>query len=71
MSAFRIDGVEFDADSLTDQAKKLFLEVQKIDLRINETKKMSVILNRAKSAYIADLKTEMLAAKAGIDFGDE
>ena len=71
MTKFRIDGVEFDPDSLSDHAKKLALEVQKIDLRIQETKNMSAILNKAKKAYISELKTEMLAAKAGIHLGDE
>lgn len=71
MTKIKIDGVEFDADSLSEHAKKLVLEVQKIDLRIEESKNMSAILNKAKKAYIADLKNEILAAKAGFHFGDD
>ncbi len=71
MIKIKIDGVEFDVDSVSEHAQRLVLEVQKIDLRIEESKNMSAILNKAKKAYIADLKNEMLAAKAGFYFGDD
>jgi len=71
MAKIQIDDVEYDLDALTDQAKRLVGEVQKINARIQETQNMSAILTKAKRAYIADLKTEMLAVKAGIHFGDD
>jgi len=71
MAKIQIDDAEYDLDALTDQAKRLVGEVQKINARIQETQNMSAILTKAKRAYIADLKTEMLAVKAGIHFGDD
>jgi len=71
MAKIQIDDVEYDLDALTDQAKRLVGEVQKINARIQETQNMSAILTKAKRAYIADLKTEMLAVKAGLHFGDD
>ena len=71
MPKIQIDDVEYDLDALSDQAKRLVGDVQKINARIQETQNMSAILTKAKQAYIADLKTEMLAAKAGLHFGDD
>ena len=71
MAKIQIDDVEYDLDALSDQAKRLVGEVQKINAHIQETQNMSAILTKAKRAYIADLKTEMLAAKAGLHFGDD
>ena len=71
MAIIQIDDVEYDLDRLSDQAKRLVGEVQKINVRIQETQNMTAILTKAKRAYIADLKTEMLAAKAGFHFGND
>ena len=71
MTKIQIDGAEYNVDTLSEHAKKLVVELQKIDLRIQESQNMSAILTKAKKAYIADLKTEMLATKAGFHFGDD
>ena len=71
MNKIQIDGKEFEVDCLTDHAKKLVFEIQKIDIRVQEAKNMSAILTKAKRAYIADLKAEMITAKAGFHFDDE
>ena len=55
MAIIQIDDVEYDLDRLSDQAKRLVGEVQKINVRIQETQNMSAILTKAKKAYIADL----------------
>ena len=66
MSRVQIDGVEYDTETLSEHAKRLLAEVQSISARIQENQNMSAILTKAKRAYIADLKTEMLSAKAGL-----
>ena len=38
------------------------------DARITDNQNMQALLLKAKRAYISDLKSEMLAAKAGFDF---
>lgn len=71
MSKVQIDGVEYDTNRLSDHAKSLLVEVKKIDERIQENQNMSAILTKAKRAYIADLKREMLTAKSGMLLDDE
>lgn len=71
MPKIQIEGVEYDGDNMSDQAKKLVSQLQSITARIQETQNMSAILMKAKKAYISELKTEMLSAKAGLLFGDE
>lgn len=71
MPKIQIDGVEYDGEDLSEQAKKLISQIQKITGRIQEAQNMSAILTKAKKSYIADLKTEMLSAKAGLNFDDE
>jgi hypothetical protein len=71
MSKIQIDGVTYDINAMSDQAKRILNEVQKVTERIQETQNMSAILNKAKKAYIADLKSEMLAVKAGLHFGED
>ncbi len=48
-------------------SKKLIAELQKIEERIKEKNNMVAILTKAKRAYIADLKQEMISSKAGLD----
>jgi predicted nucleic acid-binding Zn-ribbon protein len=71
MVKLRIDDLDYELDELSDRAKQLTAEVQKVSERINEAQNMVAILMKAKKAYIADLKSEMLSAKAGLMFGDD
>ena len=71
MPKIQIDGVEYDIENLGEPSKHLISNIQKITARIQEAQNMSAILQKAKKAYIADLKTEMLSAKAGLLFDDE
>jgi len=67
MPTIKIDDGEYDVDTLTDAQKKLIAELQKIEERIKEKNNMVAILTKAKRAYIADLKHEMISSKAGLD----
>jgi len=71
MPKIQIEGVEYNVEDLSEQAKKLVAQLQAITARIQESQNMAAILMKAKKAYIADLKTEMLSAKAGFLFGDD
>lgn len=66
MPKIQIEGVEYETTNLSEPAKQILSQVQKITARIQETQNMSAILTKAKRAYIAELKTEMLSAKAGL-----
>ena len=67
MPTIKLDDVEYDFDALTDAQKKLISELQKIDDRIKEKNNMVALLTKAKRAYIADIKQEMISSKAGLD----
>ena len=63
-----IENREYDVDNLSDAAKKIFEQLRGLDTVINEKKNLCAVLLKAKKAYIADLKSEMLSRKAGFDF---
>jgi len=70
MPTIKLDDGEYDVETLTDAQKKLITELQKIEERIKEKNNMVAILRKAKRAYIADLKQEMISSKAGLDLFD-
>ena len=65
-----IDDREYDINNLSDTANKFFEQLRGVDIAINEKNNLSAILLKAKRAYIADLKSEMLSQKAGFDFSE-
>ena len=65
-----IDDREYDINNLSDTANKFFEQLRGVDIAINEKNNLSAILLKAKRAYIADLKSEMLSQKAGLDFSE-
>ena len=71
MAKIKLDDKEYDVAELSERARKLTLELQSVTGRIQEMNNMIAILNKAKRAYIAELKSEMLSAKAGFDFGSD
>ena len=71
MPKVKLDDKEYDVEVLSAKAQQLTADLQNITARIQETNNMIAILTKAKRAYIADLKSEMLSAKAGFDFGND
>ena len=67
MPTIRLDDGEYDYEALTDASKTMIAELQKIEERIKEKNNMVAILTKAKRAYIADLKQEMISSKAGLN----
>ena len=65
-----IDDHEYDIENLSDTAKKFFEQLRGVDIAISEKNNLSILLVKAKKAYIADLKSEMLSQKAGFDFSE-
>ena len=65
-----IDDREYDIENLSDTAKKFFEQLRGVDIAISEKNNLSALLVKAKKAYIADLKSEMLSQKAGFDFSE-
>lgn len=71
MPKLQFDGEEYDYSALNDNCKLLATQIQAIYARVGEANNMMAILTKAKRAYIAELKSEMLAAKAGFVFDDD
>lgn len=71
MQKIKLDDKEYDIANLSDRARKLTDALQSVSARIQESNNMVAILNKAKRAYIEGLKSEMLSAKAGFDFGSD
>ena len=65
-----VDGKDYAVEAMSDQGKKLTDLLQAVDARVKEKSDLIAVLTKAKKAYIADLKSEMLSKKAGFDFSD-
>lgn len=71
MTKIKLGDTVYDTSSLTGEAKNLAEALKILEGRIQESNNMVAILTKAKRAYIADLKSEMLSAKAGFDFTND
>lgn len=67
---FEFDGKKYNFSDLTDVAKSLVSNLAHLKVATQEKNNMVALLTKAKKAYIADLKSEMLSAKSGFDFSD-
>ena len=62
-----IDGVEYDFESLSPEAKAILEKLQHTDTQIQDNKNLSALLTRAKNSYVRELKREMIEGKSGVD----
>lgn len=65
----RLDGKEYDVSLLSEQGRQHLIAYQHASRQIAETENMMALLTKARNAYIADLKNEMIQGKTGIDLG--
>lgn len=71
MSAwFRIDGNEYDPETLSEDGRGLYERLMFTQRRLQELGNQQALLSKAKNAYITDLKTEIVRGKSGIDLSD-
>lgn len=66
---FRIDGVEYDIETLTQEGRDLVARLTFARLRQQELSNQIALLTKAKNAYIADLKLEIIQGRTGVDLG--
>jgi hypothetical protein len=71
---FRIDGAEYDVGTLPPEGQALLERMTFAQLRLQELANQQALLTKAKNAYIADLKLEIVQGRTGVDlvglFGD-
>lgn len=63
----RLDGEEYDLSIASDEAKALVARLQHLDRLLEEKNNFLAVLTKAKNAYIADLKAEIITNKTGVD----
>lgn len=66
---FRIDGVEYDAHGLSEEGRDLVERLTFAQLALQELINRQALLTKAKNAYIADLKIEIVKGRTGVDLG--
>jgi hypothetical protein len=67
--SFRIDGAEYDVDELSAEGSALVDRLMFVQRQTVELFNEQAVLNKAKNAYIADLKAEIVEGRTGVDLG--
>ena len=63
----RLDGADYDLYEVFNEAKLLVARLHHMDRMFEEKSNLLALLNKAKNAYIADLKAEIIKEKTGVD----
>lgn len=71
MSKIKLHEREYNVNDLPEHCQDLAKKINEVDAFIRENNNMQALLTKAKRAYISELKSEMLSAKAGFNFGDD
>jgi hypothetical protein len=66
---FHIDGHDYDADALSTEGKALVERLTMVQFKLQELNNQQALLTKAKNAYIADLKSEIVQGRTGVDLG--
>tara|TARA_B000000565_G_scaffold245387_1_gene213148 strand:+ start:409 stop:612 length:204 start_codon:yes stop_codon:yes gene_type:complete len=66
IKTFKLDGKEYSVDILSESGKRIVSGLQEIETEIKEKTNLIAIFNKAKNAYIAEIKSEILSQKAGL-----
>jgi len=67
----RIEDKEYDVDTLSTSGQQNLAAFQTLTSKIQESQNMLAILNKARTAYMNDLKQEMISSKAGFSFEND
>ena len=67
---FSIGGVEYSTDGLSEEGRELVQQVKFTQLKLIELSNQQALMSKAKNAYIADLKMEIIQGRTGLDLGD-
>ena len=66
---FRLDGAEYDMDALSAEGRALVERLTFAHLQVQTLSNQQALLTKAKNAYIADLKSEIVQGRTGVDLG--
>ena len=69
-SKVNIYGKLYKTSDLTETIIKILENIDHIKASQDERKNMCAVLTKAKKAYIAELRNEMISAKSGFNFSE-
>jgi hypothetical protein len=67
LQILRLDGQDYDLSKASEAAKSAVARLQHLERLFEEKSNMMALLTKAKNAYIAELKTEIIKNKTGVD----
>lgn len=66
---FSIDGVKYSTDGLSEEGRGLVKQLRVTQHKLIELSNQQALMTKAKNAYIADLKEEIVKGRSGVDLG--
>lgn len=70
LKTVRLNDVDYPVDGLSAEGLEALERYRFVEERLRELRNTEALLTRARNAYIADLKDEILRARTGLDFSD-
>ena len=58
-NTINVDGKDYDADSLSEQARRLISNIRYVDQELNRLQMQTAALQAGRQAYISTLKNEL------------
>jgi hypothetical protein len=65
----RLDDRVYDADTLSAEGRVLLERLAFVQDRLDELSNNAALLHKAKNAYIADLKLDLVKGRVGLNLG--
>lgn len=66
-----LDGKKYIPSEMSEKAKNIVQQLNQLEEKMKDRQSMFAVLNRAKNAYISDLKSEILSTKSGFNFSED
>lgn len=70
MKTIRLPEGDYPVDALGSEGQEVLQDYVFATTQLHHLRNMQAILNKARNAYIADLKHEILRERIGLDFSD-
>ncbi|EDM70249.1 valyl-tRNA synthetase [Roseobacter sp. AzwK-3b] len=67
VKTLKIEGQEYDVSTLSEAGRANLAQFQHVTAQLQEAQNLHAVLTKARHAYIADLKNEIVKGKSGID----
>ena len=68
VKTLRLDGQDYDVSLLSAQGQETLVAYRHATQQLQQAHNMKALLTKARNAYIADIKHEIIKGKSGVDF---